>query len=56
MTWGRTGIPTGDGIQPFLVTQICSLGVLLDPLLHLGPQMAGIARSAFLQLHLVRRL
>lgn len=48
-----TGTPTIDEVKPLLVTQVHSLGVSLDPLLHLDLQ---VARSTFHQFYLVRRL
>lgn len=48
VTWGQGGdTPIIDGVQPPFVTPIHSLGVLLDPLLHLVLQVAAIARSVF---------
>lgn len=41
--WERTGTSIIDGIQTPIVTQILSLGVLLDPLLLLDFHVAVLA-------------
>lgn len=39
-----------DRVQPVLVIQVCSLEVLLDPLLHLDLQVTAVTRSTSHQL------
>lgn len=46
----KNGTPTTDGVQHPLVTQVPSTGVLLDL------QVVAVARSAFPQLHKLRKL
>lgn len=53
---GWIGKPILEQVQPPLDTQVCSLGMFLDPLLHLDLQVVLIVRSAFHQHHLLRRL
>lgn len=42
----RIGTPI-LGVQSALVTQVCSLVLLLDPLLYLDLQVVAVTRSAF---------
>lgn len=56
MTWVGTERSVIDGVLPPLISQVFSLGALLDTVLHLDIQVAAVARSTFHQLHLLRRL
>lgn len=51
-----TGTVIIDALQSPVLTQVCSLGVLLDLLLYLDIQVMAMARNAFHQIYLVEKL